>query len=80
MAYLLLDILLDHRGVIKYVDFGASKILAKNRTMQRSRRGSDMGNLARGGGLGVGLGMNNSLTGTPAQPAEPHWGQDRPPE
>jgi hypothetical protein len=22
----------------------------------------------------------NSLTGTPAQPAEPHWGQDRPPE
>ena len=22
----------------------------------------------------------NSLTGTPAQPVEPHWGQDRPPE
>ena len=22
----------------------------------------------------------NSLTGTPAQPDEPHWGQDRPPE
>lgn len=56
-----LDILLDHRGVIKYVDFGASKILAKNRTMQRSRRGSDMANLAKAGGLG----MNNSLTGTP---------------
>lgn len=60
----LLDILLDHKGVIKYVDFGASKILAKNRTMQRSRRGSDMANFAKAGGLGGGLGMN-SLTGTP---------------
>lgn len=59
------DILLDHRGVIKYVDFGASKILAKNRTMQRSRRGSDIANLAKAGGLGGGLGVNNSLTGTP---------------
>ncbi|KAF9243846.1 hypothetical protein BU15DRAFT_42769 [Melanogaster broomeanus] len=59
------NILLDHRGVIKYVDFGASKILAKNRTMQRSRRGSDMANFAKGGGFGGGLGMNNSLTGTP---------------
>jgi len=58
------NILLDHRGVIKYVDFGASKILAKNRTMQRSRRGSDMG-FTKTGGLGGGLGMNNSLTGTP---------------
>ena len=59
------DILLDHRGVIKYVDFGASKLLAKNRTMQRSRRGSDMVNLAKAGGIGVGLGMGNTLTGTP---------------
>ncbi|KAF8446217.1 kinase [Boletus edulis BED1] len=58
------NILLDHRGVIKYVDFGASKILAKNRTMQRSRRGSDMG-FTKAGGLGGGLDMNNSLTGTP---------------
>ncbi|KIJ68693.1 hypothetical protein HYDPIDRAFT_106931 [Hydnomerulius pinastri MD-312] len=59
------NILLDHRGVIKYVDFGASKILAKNRTMQRSRRGTDMASIAKAGGFGGGLGMNNSLTGTP---------------
>lgn len=58
------DILLDHRGVIKYVDFGASKILAKNRTMQRSRRGDFGGNTGKAGGFGGGLGMN-SLTGTP---------------
>ena len=56
-----LDILLDHMGVIKFVDFGAAKILAKNqRSVQRSRRVMDsLG--AKGGGLG----MNNSLTGTP---------------
>lgn len=57
----LVDILLDHMGVIKFVDFGAAKILAKNqRSVQRSRRTMDsLG--AKGGGLGV----NNSLTGTP---------------
>ncbi|KIK99776.1 hypothetical protein PAXRUDRAFT_822393 [Paxillus rubicundulus Ve08.2h10] len=59
------NILLDHRGVIKYVDFGASKILAKNRTMQRSRRGTDMATFVKAGGFGGGLGVNNSLTGTP---------------
>lgn len=62
----ILDILLDHLGVIKFVDFGAAKILAKNqRSIQRSRRapetappvGPGMPNIA-------GLGMNNSLTGT----------------
>ena len=48
-------------GVIKFVDFGAAKILAKNqRSMQRSRRTMD-GLGTKGGGLGV----NNSLTGTP---------------
>ncbi|KAG6335627.1 hypothetical protein ID866_3463 [Astraeus odoratus] len=57
------NILLDHRGVIKFVDFGASKILAKNRTLQRSRRG-DLGN-AKAGALGNNPGFNNSLTGTP---------------
>ncbi|KAL4068303.1 hypothetical protein V8B97DRAFT_1974734 [Scleroderma yunnanense] len=57
------NILLDHRGVIKYVDFGASKILAKNRTMQRSRRG-DLG-FAKAPAFGTDLGFNNSLTGTP---------------
>ncbi|EGO02713.1 hypothetical protein SERLA73DRAFT_102617 [Serpula lacrymans var. lacrymans S7.3] len=57
------NILLDHRGVIKFVDFGASKILAKNqRTMQRSRRGPEVvvNMPPKGGGL-----VNNSLTGTP---------------
>ncbi|GBE78410.1 kinase [Sparassis latifolia] len=56
------NILLDHMGVIKFVDFGAAKILAKNqRSIQRSRRVSDApSNLPEGG-----FGMNNSLTGTP---------------
>lgn len=36
---ILLDVLLDHLGVIKLVDFGAAKILAKNqRTAQGARR------------------------------------------
>ncbi|KAL4243115.1 Protein kinase domain-containing protein [Abortiporus biennis] len=52
------NILLDRMGIIKYVDFGAAKILAKNqRSIQRSRRGSD-----GPGGFGS---TNNSLTGTP---------------
>ncbi|KAH8997467.1 kinase [Lactarius akahatsu] len=55
------NILLDHLGVIKFVDFGAAKILARNhRTMLRSRRPTEG---AFGGGLGVG--MSSSLTGTP---------------
>jgi len=58
------NILLDHMGVIKFVDFGAAKILAKNqRSIQRSRRLSD--SISTLGQLGGGLGMNNSLTGTP---------------
>ena len=50
-------------GVIKYVDFGAAKILARNqRTIQRSRRPSDVGQ----NGVHVqGSNTNNSLTGTP---------------
>ncbi|PCH33345.1 hypothetical protein WOLCODRAFT_147447 [Wolfiporia cocos MD-104 SS10] len=55
------NILLDHMGLIKFVDFGAAKILAKNqRSMQRSRRVSDaiQGDFA-------GTMMQNSLTGTP---------------
>ncbi|KAI0053204.1 kinase [Auriscalpium vulgare] len=48
------NVLLDHRGVIKYVDFGAAKILARNqRTMQRTRRGDG------------GIVDMDSLTGTP---------------
>ncbi|KAN0063341.1 Suppressor of Sensor Kinase (SLN1) [Thecaphora frezii] len=47
------NILLDHMGVIKFVDFGAAKVLAKNsRTIQRSRRPGIVGP----GGLG-GAGM-----------------------
>ncbi|KAF9066100.1 hypothetical protein BDP27DRAFT_1449944 [Rhodocollybia butyracea] len=55
------NILLDHLGVIKFVDFGAAKILAKNQRSlaARSRRAPDV-DAAAGG-----LGMNNSLTGTP---------------
>jgi mitogen-activated protein kinase kinase kinase len=74
----LIDILLDHMGVIKYVDFGAAKVLAKNhRTMMRSRKpavtveaaaavagGTPPGVPGAPGPAGA-LGMNNSLTGTP---------------
>ena len=60
MVLFIADILLDHMGVIKFVDFGAAKILAKNqRSIQRSRR-SDVPSGAVGG-----LGVHNSLTGTP---------------
>ncbi|OCH96708.1 kinase [Obba rivulosa] len=56
------NILLDHMGVIKFVDFGAAKILAKNqRSIQRSRRTEvPVSNGSAQGGLGM-----NSLTGTP---------------
>lgn len=61
-----LDILLDHLGVIKFVDFGAAKILAKNqKTMQRSRRVPDASPSPNGQPSFNGLAMNNSLTGTP---------------
>ena len=63
----LADILLDHLGVIKFVDFGAAKILAKNqRSIQRSRRAPDaMSPQISGLPSFGGLGMHNSLTGTP---------------
>ncbi|KAG0245959.1 Suppressor of Sensor Kinase (SLN1) [Mortierella sp. GBA43] len=51
------NVLLDHLGVIKFVDFGAAKVLAKNqrtRTHGRSAAGS----------IDVGVGAN-SLNGTP---------------
>ena len=68
MSYkkLLADILLDHLGVIKFVDFGAAKVLAKNqRTIQRSRRTFDAVASPPGMPSLNGLAMNNSLTGTP---------------
>lgn len=50
-------------GVIKYVDFGAAKVLAKNqRTIQRTRIANNSGS---GSKMAPGLAMNNSLTGTP---------------
>ncbi|KAG6837875.1 hypothetical protein H0H93_013028 [Arthromyces matolae] len=60
------NILLDHHGVIKFVDFGAAKILAKNhKTIQRSRQAPDAF-LSANGVPTAGLAMNNnSLTGTP---------------
>ncbi|PWN53331.1 hypothetical protein IE53DRAFT_366424 [Violaceomyces palustris] len=68
------NILLDHMGVIKFVDFGAAKVLAKNsRTVQRSRRpgavGGGAGGMLMGGpdgkpGMGA-AGAGASLQGTP---------------
>lgn len=54
------DILLDHLGVLKFVDFGAAKVIARGaKTWQRSRVGTD-------GSATVGdNGFKNSLTGTP---------------
>lgn len=69
------NILLDHMGVIKFVDFGAAKVLAKNsRTIQRSRRagnaGGMVGNNQMSGMVGpdgkpVGAAAVQSLQGTP---------------
>ncbi|PWN43743.1 hypothetical protein IE81DRAFT_334035 [Ceraceosorus guamensis] len=60
------NILLDHVGVIKFVDFGAAKVLAKNsKTMQRSRRPGAVGPGAikqQSKGAPGGMG---SLQGTP---------------
>ncbi len=48
----ILDVLLDHNGVIKYVDFGAAKVLARQgRTLIR--------------GITAATRPNNSMTGTP---------------
>lgn len=65
------DILLDHMGVIKFVDFGAAKILAKNsRTVQRSRRPGVVAPNAMAGMIGpdgrpTGAAAVQSLQGTP---------------
>ncbi|PWN24496.1 hypothetical protein BDZ90DRAFT_282425 [Jaminaea rosea] len=65
------NILLDHMGVIKFVDFGAAKVLAKNsRTVQRSRRsgitpGNNMAGMVGPDGKPVGAAAVQSLQGTP---------------
>ncbi|WFD37181.1 mitogen-activated protein kinase kinase kinase [Malassezia japonica] len=54
------NILLDHMGVIKFVDFGAAKVLSSSsRTVQRSRKA---GVLPVGGGMDA---AGQSLQGTP---------------
>jgi mitogen-activated protein kinase kinase kinase len=70
---LVTDILLDHEGVIKFVDFGAAKVLAKNtRTVQRSRRtgfaaggAGNMAGMVGPDGKPVGAAAVQSLQGTP---------------
>ncbi|KAF9569865.1 hypothetical protein CPC08DRAFT_623078 [Agrocybe pediades] len=58
------NILLDHMGVIKFVDFGAAKILAKNqRTVQRSRRPLETNGMD--GNANGKAAISNGLTGTP---------------
>ena len=54
-------------GVIKYVDFGAAKIIAKNRgTLRRTRRSDGPSVVPPGSAAASGqFGVNNSLTGTP---------------
>jgi len=52
-------------GVIKFVDFGAAKILAKNqRTIQRSRRIAEVANINDLNVNGLAA-ISNGLTGTP---------------
>jgi mitogen-activated protein kinase kinase kinase len=70
------NVLLDHMGVIKFVDFGAAKVLAKNsKTVQRSKRKSStpgggaggmnaVGGMLAADGKGMGAGPT-SLQGTP---------------
>ncbi|UZJ55325.1 hypothetical protein CBS101457_004645 [Exobasidium rhododendri] len=62
------NILLDHMGVIKFVDFGAAKILAKNsRTIQRSKKPG-------GGGGGGALGGVGAMTGMMGADGKPTGG------
>lgn len=44
-----LDVLLDHNGIIKFVDFGAAKVAVRNKTVMKTVQGTRI----------------NSLTGTP---------------
>nr|AEH05927.1 MAPKKK protein [Volvariella volvacea] len=60
------NLLLDANGVLKFVDFGAAKILAKNqRSIQRSRRGANDITVPNGAPGVNGPGVGHSLTGTP---------------
>jgi mitogen-activated protein kinase kinase kinase len=63
------DILLHHTGILKFVDFGAAKILARNQRSTRftfSRRaGPDLSASNNGSAGPAVMPMGNSLTGTP---------------
>ena len=62
----LADILLDHLGVIKFVDFGAAKILAKNsKTVQRTWKGTNVEPATPSINTASKPPGMNSLTGTP---------------
>ena len=55
-------------GVLKFVDFGAAKVIARNtRTLQQRTRMASGGSSGSGSAsvLDPGTGMKNSLTGTP---------------
>lgn len=54
-------------GVLKFVDFGAAKVIAKTtRTLQRSKASNAGANTANGPSIhDGGVEMKNSLTGTP---------------
>ncbi|KAI5829678.1 hypothetical protein K523DRAFT_363312 [Schizophyllum commune Tattone D] len=60
------NILLDHLGVIKFVDFGAAKILAKNsKTVQRTWKGTNVEPATPSINTASKPPGMNSLTGTP---------------
>jgi mitogen-activated protein kinase kinase kinase len=57
---LTIDILLGANSVLKYVDFGAAKVITKvNRTMAKTRA------IRGGGNADAGPAVMNSLAGTP---------------
>lgn len=56
------NILLDHLGVIKFVDFGAAKVIAKQGRTRPTRGNSNVGIVSIGGDGGAKL---NSMIGTP---------------
>ncbi|CAK9441225.1 uncharacterized protein LODBEIA_P50940 [Lodderomyces beijingensis] len=60
------NILLDHNGVIKYVDFGAAKVIANSGRTRASTQSMRPTSAAAAAGSGGGNQQNlNSMTGTP---------------